>query len=87
MRNLCRAVMRGLRGRMDDQLRPLDLKQLPNSLPVSDISVVVVVLWIVPPQMVHFRTGGSGETKELAAHIIIDANNLPTLLAKEANAL
>jgi hypothetical protein len=79
--------MRGLRGRVDDELRPLLPKQLTNSLPVSNIKVVVVVLWVVLPQMIHFRTRSSGYTKELAAHVIVYANNPPTLPAQEANTL
>ena len=79
-------VVRRLGRRMDYKIRPLGGKKIADLLAVADIQVLVTIARTGVDQLLYDRARGALAPEEPGAHVIVDANNLPPLFAKEAGA-
>jgi hypothetical protein len=78
--------VRGLRSGVDDEIRTFHFEKIAHRLTVAYIQ------WLVTEStngLLQISCGlirGTGSAKKELAHIVIDSDNLPSLLAKEPDA-
>jgi hypothetical protein len=71
---------------MDDEIRAHLLEQIANRLPGPYVDLNVPVARHSFGQVRSLGHGGTGRSKELLAHVIVDADDLPAFARQPANA-
>ena len=79
--------MRRLRGGVDDEVGPLAGHQIAHALAVAYIEIEVAVAGNGLHQVAHHGACRTRRAEELLAHIVIDADYLPTFAGQQARAL
>src|SRR6185369_14957590 len=87
VRNRRGLIVGGLRSRVDDEIGPLAGHQIAYTLAVADVEVEVTVAGNVIHQIAHHYSSRAGRAEELLPHIVIDADDVPTLAGQQARAL
>ena len=70
---------------MDDQFRPFRLEQGGDGVAIADVQIDVAEAGQRFFQSIQSRPGRTGRSEEPAAHVIVDADNLPAFSAQQAD--
>ena len=72
---------------MDDEVGPLAGHQIAYALAVANVQIEVTVAGNGIHQIADYGAGGARRAEELLAHIVIDADYVPTFAGQQARAL
>ena len=80
-------VVRGLRRRVDDEVRPRLADEPLDPVAVADVEVVVLEPRRLPPQPLEVPGRVAVLPEEVAAHVVVDPVHAPAALVEEGHAL
>ncbi len=76
-----------LRGRVDDKVGTLSVHQVADRLAIANVGRNVAEAGNLRTQHRRITFGGTGGTEKDLAHIVIQANNVPSLASQKTGAL